>query len=87
MEDDGLLYLEPRDLYDPCIVGVGRRFHDTFLIYDIDKIIEALTKDGVEGGADYDEAREDAREHFEFNVIGGWVGNATPGFVSMEEPF
>jgi len=62
------------DGYDACIVGVAERFGvGPVAAYDYDAIIEKL----VAGGLTYD----DAVEHFEFNIIGAWVGDNTPIFV------
>jgi hypothetical protein len=70
---DEYLRLEPRVDFDPCVVGVGRRFHDTVLVYSIQKILDMYVAQGME--------REDAEEHFEFNTIGGWLGEGTPIFM------
>jgi hypothetical protein len=83
-EDDryaDLLLLEPREMYDQCILGVVDRFNDRFVLYSRACIIESLTDEGVREGQDYDDAREQAMEHFEFNIIGSWVGDATPAFI------
>lgn len=78
----GLLMLEPREQFDAAIVGVCHRFHDTFVLYDRAKIIEILAADMVELASDLEEDPETmAWEHFDFNVIGGWVGEFTPGFI------
>jgi len=78
-----LLLLEPRDQFDAAIVGVCHRFNDTFVLYDRAKIIEILAADMA--GSDFCEDEDDpetmAWEHFDFNVIGGWVGSETPAFV------
>jgi hypothetical protein len=79
---DEYLRLEPRKDFDPCVVGVGRRFNDTVLIYSIQKILDMYVAQGME--------REDAEEHFEFNTIGGWLGEGTPIFMvdtSLYEDF
>lgn len=70
---DDYLRLEPREDYDPCIVGVGRRFNDTVLTYSIKAILDMH----VRGGMTY----EEAGEHFEYNTIGGWYGDQTPIFL------
>jgi len=31
------------------------------------------------------ETREDAEEYFEFNTIGGWVGDGTPAFATLNK--
>jgi hypothetical protein len=81
-EFDDLLVLEPRDFYDRFIVGIGRRFHDTFVVYDLPALLEAMATDFADDVDDDDDPMTTAIEHFEFNVIGGWVGDTTPGFIS-----
>jgi len=66
------------DGYDDAILGVGQRFNSFFVVYDQTKVIEALMKAGQ-----MDE--EEALEYFGFNVVGGWVGEATPCFVVRPE--
>lgn len=70
---DEYIRLEPREDFDLCIVGVGRRFNDTVLIYSTQKILDML----VAQGSDPDEVDE----HFEYNIIGGWLGSGTPIFL------
>ena len=70
------LRLEPRAQFDPAIVGVVKRFHSTFLLYDLDAVVALLVAEGM--------SEEEAIEHFEFNIIGGWVGEGTPGFLVKE---
>ena len=72
---EGVLFA---DGYDEAFVGLGWRFHDgPVAVYDRNKVIEIIMADGLS----YDEAVE----HFEFNVIGGWVGDKTPIFMVMAE--
>lgn len=60
--------------YDDCIAGVGIRFgQDPIVMYDYDKVINRLMVDGM--------SYDDAVEWFEYNMIGAWVGDATPGFL------
>lgn len=75
--DDELLALEPRDDYDPAIVGIARRFHDSFLVYSEPKLLEIIETEMDDEGPD-----EAAREHFEFNIVGAWVGDTTPAFLT-----
>lgn len=85
-EDYEILLLEPRDVYDPCLVGVVERFNDTFALYDRQKVIEAImaSSEGDEEDEDYD-ARTSAMEHYQFNIVGGWVGSGTPAFLIENE--
>ena len=67
-------------LYDgleDAFIGVAYRFHDSPVAVDqYSKVMEVLGKDM---------SAEDAIEHFEFNVIGGWVGDRTPIFLEMKD--
>ena len=78
LADDGegeALLMEPRSDYDECILGIGGRFHDGPLaIYSVERILAVLMRDD-----EMDE--EGAQEFFEFNIIGGWLGEGTPIFV------
>jgi hypothetical protein len=76
MEDYGpLLVLEPRDLYDSCIVGVVERCgREPHVLYDAEACIAALA---AQEGWDH----ESASEWFYFNTAGAWVGPYTPGFL------
>jgi len=67
------------DGFEDALIGIFRRFgQEPIAAYDYGKCIDIL----MEEGATY----EEATEYFEFNVIGAWVGDGTPGFVvKMEE--
>lgn len=70
-ESNGLLVM---DGFDDCIEGVVERFNDTFVLYDYEKVIQRLvSRDGM--------SREDAEEWYSFNMVGGWHGPHTVGFV------
>ena len=66
--------------YDEAIIGVARRCGQPDLIaYDLEKIIEILVKrDGM--------SYEEAVEYFEFNIVGAWMGDATPCFIDNNLP-
>ena len=58
------------DGFDEAIIGVCEDFNAPVrLIYSVTKCIEILMRDKSE---------EDAMEHFNFNVSGGYVGEKTP---------
>ena len=65
------------DGFDDAIIGVSERFgRSPIIAYDKDKCIQVLMdRDGM----DY----EDAIEFFNFDVIGAWVGDGTPEFITM----
>jgi hypothetical protein len=61
--------------YDDCVVGVLERFGmEAIVLYDKAKVIDKLIEDGCD---DY----EGAVEFYEFNQLGGWHGDKTPGFL------
>ena len=62
--------LEPRELYDECVIGLGYRFHDGPLL------VLALQR-----GAEMSD--EEAEEYFNFNTLGAWMGDGTPLFVHL----
>lgn len=81
-EGEEILLLEPRERFDQCIVGVGRRFNHTFAIYSEPRVLAVLAEDATE---DDDDPETSAREHFEYNIVGGWVGDGTPAFITPIE--
>jgi hypothetical protein len=46
-------------------------------VYDVDKMIETLISQGMD--------RDEAIEYYEFNIVGAYVGELTPIFVSTYE--
>jgi len=79
---DGLLLLEPREMYDKCILGVARRFNDRFVMYDQNCVLNAMAESMIPDGGD---AWVEAVEFFEYNTVGAWVGEHTPGFLEGDE--
>ena len=64
------------DGFDDCIVGVVEQFgKDPIVCYDKMKMLEKLM-------ADNELTYEQADEHFNFNIIGAYVGPRTPCFVT-----
>jgi len=70
--------------FDNDIVGivdeVGQK---PLVLYNKEKVIETIMK-GFDGEED-DDPYTDAIEHFEFNVIGGYIGDTTPAFAVIYE--
>ena len=61
------------DGYEDAVIGIGRQFNKELVVYDEAKCLDILVKrDGM--------SPEDAREFFEYNVTGAWVGEGTPIF-------
>ena len=71
VEEEIVIY----DEFEDAIIGLADRFGmDTSVAYDYDKVIKILMEDM---------SYEEAVEHFDFNVIGGWVGDSTPVFIKV----
>ena len=63
------------DGFDEAILGVCERFGTSPIVaYDVDKCLQILVKGGM--------SLEEAREYFEFNILGAWVGEGTPTFIT-----
>ena len=60
------------DGLEDALIGVGQQFNKTLAVYDRQKCIEILMKQGM--------SDEEAVEYFEYNVTGAWVGKNTPIF-------
>lgn len=70
--DEGAL---KADGYDDCVIGVASRCGTPDVVaYDVEKILDKLTSEGM--------TREEAEEYFEFNILGAYVGEYTPVFIS-----
>lgn len=63
------------DGFDDAILGIAQRCGQPVVaVYDAQKCIEILmSRDGM--------GWEEAREYYEFNVVGAWVGPGTPVFL------
>lgn len=63
------------DGFDDCIIGVGHRIGmPPMIVYDKWKILHKLVK--VVGIPE-----DEAEEYFEYNIVGQYVGEATPIFT------
>ncbi len=73
---EGLLFLSEPE-FDQAIVGLADRIGmSTVVVYDTSKIIDILCeRDGMD--------REEATEYYEFNILGAYVGEQTPMFISL----
>jgi len=70
MTDNALL----ADGFSEALIGMGNRFAYDVAVYDYAKCIEILAREM---------SHEDAVEYFEFNVIGAYMGEHTPVFVTV----
>ena len=74
--DIGIENVLVMDGYDDCVIGVLERFGmDPVVMYDKEKVINKIM-DERPGGS-----YEEAVEYYEFNQLGGWHGDKTPGFL------
>jgi hypothetical protein len=68
--------------FETAFMGLIRRCgKPAVAIYDYEKCIEILMQQGIP-------TQEEAIEFMEFNVVGAWQGEGTPGFLvcsSMQE--
>ena len=63
------------DGYDDCVIGILERFGmEPIVLYDRGKVIQQLMDEGCD-------SHEEALEYYEFNQLGGWHGDKTPGFL------
>ncbi len=71
---DDLLFLDPAEDFDRCILGVVHRCgFEPVVCYDQEAVIDALMLGGMD--------REEAEEWFSFNTVGAYVGPKTPMFL------
>ena len=71
-EEDFLFLTEEE--FDSAVIGVQERIGQPAVIaYDTAKIIEILSRSMT---------RDEAWEYFEFNILGAYVGEKTPVFVT-----
>ena len=62
------------DGFDDAIIGIGSRCgKPDIIVYDVNKCIKILINQNM--------TEEEARDYFNFNVVGAWVGEETPIFV------
>ena len=74
---DSFAFLDP-DYFDDAIVGIAERCGlSPVVLYDRNKCIELLIKEGM--------PETEALEHFDFNVIGSFIGDETPLFATFLE--
>lgn len=61
------------DGFDDAIIGVDD--NNLKIVYDIDKVIDILIKDGM--------TDDEAIEFYEYNIAGSYVGENTPSFIRL----
>ena len=61
------------DGLEEAFEGVAMQFNNPIPIFDYDKCLEILQKDGM--------SLLDAEEYMSFNVTGAWLGEGTPAYL------
>ena len=61
------------DGFDDAIIGVDD--NNLKIVYDIDKVIDILIKDGM--------SVDESIEYYEYNIAGAYVGENTPSFIRL----
>lgn len=62
------------DFHD-ALIGYVRMFDQLIALYHEEKCIDALIKHGM--------TFDDAVEYFEYNIIGSYLGDYSPGFATF----
>lgn len=76
LDGDDAMLLEPREVFDPCVIGIAERLGLRVAAYDSAKVIHALMDHHG-----WDE--KEAGEWFEFNIAGSWMGEGSPVFLEL----
>jgi hypothetical protein len=64
------------DGFEGAFIGIAQVFHTNIAIYDRDKCLWILVdRDGMKFN--------EAEEFFDFNVVGSYMGENTPGFITL----
>lgn len=63
------------DGFDDCLIGIVSTFKGSVFLYDEDLIIKRLMNDD-------DMTDEEAWEYYNFNILGAYVGDYTPIYLS-----
>jgi hypothetical protein len=64
------------DGFDEAIIGMAERINlGPVVAYDVDKMLEIMVeRDGM--------SYQEAMEYFDYNIIGAWMGENTPIFIT-----
>lgn len=79
---DDLVFLAPRETFDALIIGIDQSDH--VVIYDYDAIVRFFTAQFLADEPHRDEidAEMEAIEHVDFNIVGAYMGDRGPRYVS-----
>lgn len=67
------------DGFDEAIIGIAERINlGPVVAYSVDKIIDIMVdRDGM--------TYEEAMEYYEYNILGSWMGDNTPIFITTNQ--
>ena len=68
-----MVRLEPHDKFDKAIIGVVERINLHVLCYDVAHLLLILQEDMSE---------DEAQEYFDYNIMGSWMGDHTPVYMT-----
>jgi len=72
-----MVVLEPRK-FDKAITGVVERINLHVFCYDVARILNILQEEGM--------SQQEAQEYFEYNILGSWMGEHTPVYLTNTNP-
>lgn len=74
MCEDAMFLAEEK--FDSAIIGLAERFGGVEAVaYDVQKVLEILEEEFS--------SMDDAIEWYEYNILGAWMGERTPIFVTL----
>ena len=73
-----MVVLEPREDFDKAITGVVERINLHVFCYDVARILNILQEEGM--------SEDEAQEYFEYNILGSWMGENTPVYLTNTNP-
>jgi hypothetical protein len=74
------------DGFEDAFVGVIERFgQDPIAVYDREKCIAILMEQFDDDNDEERDLHGEAEDYFGYNVIGAWVGEGTPAFITRYE--
>ena len=67
------------DGFDDAIIGMAERINlGPVVAYSVSKIVEIMVeRDGM--------SYEDAIEYYDYNIVGSWMGENTPVFITTNQ--
>jgi hypothetical protein len=72
--DPDMMYMEPRETYDSCIVGLIERAGSGLCVcYDGNMVLRRLEADGM--------TPDEAQEWMDYNIVSAYMGERTPAFL------